>query len=236
MRNSRKSGPPPPRTAGSARRTASSQAVHVHPVHRPGGNFVTRRLQAQIGFRLGAFERGAHRIEVVLAAKQHRQLPQRGQIEAFVELPFGHGAFAEEACRDARAAAPSCRPAPGRRQAAIRRRRSRCRRKSAWRRRTDASSRHARGCILPACRTSPPSRPWLERRAPAPGRVRDRSPRLRRRARVPVSRRQQSLPRRYTDARSRGFCRPYRVPRTSLRSGGSGTSGAGLQGSARAPD
>ena len=37
-----------------------------------------------------------HAIAVVFADEQHRQLPQLGQIERFVKLPFGHGAVTKE--------------------------------------------------------------------------------------------------------------------------------------------
>ena len=49
--------------------------------------------------RFGELERRAHRVEVVLANEQHRELPQRGEIQRFVELAFGDRAVAEEARR-----------------------------------------------------------------------------------------------------------------------------------------
>ena len=49
-----------------------------------------------------AFERCAHRVEIVLAQENNRKLPQRGQIQRFVELAFGDGAVAEIASRDRR--------------------------------------------------------------------------------------------------------------------------------------
>ena len=75
--------------------------AHVHAVDGPGRHLVARRLQAQVGLRLGARQRRAHRVQVVLAAEQHGQLPECRQVHALVELAFGDGAFAEEACRHA---------------------------------------------------------------------------------------------------------------------------------------
>ena len=45
-------------------------------------------------------KRGSHGVEVVLADEQHRQGPQRGEIDALVKLALGDGAFAEKAGGD----------------------------------------------------------------------------------------------------------------------------------------
>ena len=59
-------------------------------------------LRGEIDLRLRALEARAHRVEIVLAEKQHGQLPQRGQIQRLVKLALGDGAVAEEARRDPR--------------------------------------------------------------------------------------------------------------------------------------
>ena len=131
-------------------------------------------LARDVGLGLGALQRHAHRVEIVLAHEQHRQLPQRRQVHAFVELAFVHRAVTEEAGGDRVAAQHlvAQRDADGQRQtaaddgvAAIEpcRRGRRC-----------ASSRRARGSSLPACRTSRPSARSCRCRGPAPGRARDR--------------------------------------------------------------
>ena len=51
-------------------------------------------------FGFGALERHSHRVEVVLAHEQHRQLPQRRQVHAFVERAFVYRAVTEEAGGD----------------------------------------------------------------------------------------------------------------------------------------
>jgi hypothetical protein len=113
-----------------ARRAAASHGQHVHAVDRPRRHLVGRGLERQVGLGLGAGERGAHRVEVVLAAEQHRQVPQRGQVHRLVELALGHRALAEEARGDPRPPLHLVgqRQPDGQRQA--RRRRWRCRRRS----------------------------------------------------------------------------------------------------------
>jgi hypothetical protein len=46
-----------------------------------------------------ALERGAHRVQAVLAEKKHGELPETGQVQRLVELALGHRAVAEEAGR-----------------------------------------------------------------------------------------------------------------------------------------
>ena len=57
-------------------------------------------MRVDVRLRFGQRQRRAHGVEIVLAHEQNRQLPQRRQIHAFVELAFGDRAFAEEAGRD----------------------------------------------------------------------------------------------------------------------------------------
>ena len=73
---------------------------HVHAVDGFGGNPVARRLALDVGFRFRNRQRRSHGVEIVFAHEQHRQSPQRGQIQALVKLAFGDGAFAEEAGGD----------------------------------------------------------------------------------------------------------------------------------------
>ena len=73
---------------------------HVHAVDSLGGNPVARRLSLNVGFGFRKRQCGSHGVEIVFAHEQHRQAPQRRQIQAFVKLTFGDGAFAEKAGRD----------------------------------------------------------------------------------------------------------------------------------------
>jgi hypothetical protein len=107
------------------------------------------------GLRTG--ERGAHRVQVVLAAEQHRQVPQRGEVHAT------RGTRPRPSRPHRRS-----RRSPGRGLQAVgegqpdgdragRRRRSRCRRRTVRRRRTGASTRPDRRSSRRPCRTSRPS-------------------------------------------------------------------------------
>ena len=155
---------------------------HVHPVHRPGGHAVAGGPHRQVGLRLRPVERRAHGVQVVLAAEQHRQLPQRGQVQALVELALGDRAVAEEAGRDPGLAAHLVgerdtdrqrQPAADDRVPAV---------EPASSRRTGASTRRGRGCTRWSCRTSRPSPPSAGCRARGRGRARGRWTRWRRRA------------------------------------------------------
>ena len=73
---------------------------HVHAVDRFGCDPIARRLALDVGFRFRDRQRRSHGVEIVLAHEQHRQCPQRGEIEALVKLAFGDGALAEEAGGD----------------------------------------------------------------------------------------------------------------------------------------
>ena len=83
-----------------ARARRGLDGEHIHAVDHAGRDPVARGLEAKIGLRLVALERGAHSVEVVLAEEQDRKLPERGEVQRFVELAFGHGAVAEEAGGD----------------------------------------------------------------------------------------------------------------------------------------
>ena len=93
---------------------------HVHAVGVPGWHLVGCRLQRQVGLRLRALERRPHRVEVVLAHEQNRQLPQSREVHRLVELALRDRALTEEACGHAPAALQlvgQCEP-DGQRQAA----------------------------------------------------------------------------------------------------------------------
>ena len=83
---------------GTARRSLDGDDVHA--VDRVAGDAISRGLAVDVGLGLGPLQRRAHRVEVVLADEQHRQLPQRGEVHAFVELALGDRAVAEEAGGD----------------------------------------------------------------------------------------------------------------------------------------
>lgn len=53
-----------------------------------------------VGFGLCARDRRAHRIAIVFADEQNRQIPKAGEVERFMELTFRHGAFTEETGSD----------------------------------------------------------------------------------------------------------------------------------------
>ena len=72
---------------------------HIHAVDLERRHAESGRLHAQIGLRLGALERRAHRIEIVLAKEYHRQAPELRQVHRLVKRALGHRAFAEEAGR-----------------------------------------------------------------------------------------------------------------------------------------
>ncbi len=150
-----------------------------------------------------------------------------------MELALSHRAFAEEARGDAR----TPRHLVGQRQA------DRDRQSAAHDR---IAAVKARGGVEQMHRAAAPAAASFllavhlghhgsggDARAPAHGHARGKSPRSRRRAPAPASCRRRSLLRRCTDARSRGFCRRGKLPRTSPRSGGSGSSGAAASGSDR---
>ena len=79
---------------------AALDRQHVHTVHRCAQAPVAARLAGDVGLRLVALQRRAHRVEIVLAEEQHGQLPERGEVQRLVEFPFGHRPVAEEAGRD----------------------------------------------------------------------------------------------------------------------------------------
>ena len=64
----------------------------------------TPRLEKS-GHRAGARHRGAHGVLVVLDDIDHRQLPQLGHVEAFIDLALVGGAVAEIGQADALVAA-----------------------------------------------------------------------------------------------------------------------------------
>ena len=70
---------------------------HVHAVDCLGRDPVARGLALDVGFRFRDRQRRAHGVEIVLADEQHRQAPQRREIQALVKLALRDRAFAEEA-------------------------------------------------------------------------------------------------------------------------------------------
>ena len=99
MRSSRKHGPSPARIRSAACRVGRLDRPDVHAVHRPRRHAVGGGTEREVGLSLLAFDGGAHRVQVVLAAEQQRQPPQGGQVGALVELALGVGAVTEEAGR-----------------------------------------------------------------------------------------------------------------------------------------
>src|SRR5580704_18037662 len=72
----------------------------VHAVHRLAVDPVGLGEAPDLGLGERAVDRGAHRVAVVLANEDHRQLPERGQVQGLVELAFGHRAVTEVAQHD----------------------------------------------------------------------------------------------------------------------------------------
>src|SRR5438132_3079805 len=71
---------------------------HVHAIDPAGFDAVGGGVLGDVGVeRDRAFDRRAHPVAVVLAEKQHRQPPERGQVQRFVRGAAGHRALAEEA-------------------------------------------------------------------------------------------------------------------------------------------
>ena len=68
----------------------------VHPVHLFGRHAIGLRLAVDVGFDLRVLQRHAHRVEIVFADEQQRQLPDAGQVHGFVERAFPDRALAEE--------------------------------------------------------------------------------------------------------------------------------------------
>ncbi len=128
----------------------------IHAIDRLGSDPVARGLALDIRFGFRKRQRGAHGVEIVFAHEQHRQLPQRRQIHALVKFAFGDRAFAEEAGGDDIVALHVVgeREPDRERQAAADDGVAAI--EIGGRGRTNASSRHGRGCSLPACRTFRP--------------------------------------------------------------------------------
>lgn len=60
---------------------------------------VAARFGVNISHAFSARQRRTHDIEIVLADDQHRQMPQRGEVQAFVEFAFIDRTLTEEAGR-----------------------------------------------------------------------------------------------------------------------------------------
>jgi hypothetical protein len=73
---------------------------HIHAIDSHARHLIAGGFAKEIGLDLCPGQRHSHRIEVVLAHEQHRQMPQRCQVHAFVEFAFIDCAVAEEAGGD----------------------------------------------------------------------------------------------------------------------------------------
>jgi hypothetical protein len=74
---------------------------HVHARRRLRRDAVGGRLGVDVGLGFRAAKGASHGVAIVLADKQHRDVPQFGEVHGLVELALGHGPFAEEADGDA---------------------------------------------------------------------------------------------------------------------------------------
>ena len=88
---------PPPFDRRAHRRP---HRVHVHPVHHLGRNAEARGARRDVLPRLGDGVRGGHRVLVVLADDDDRQLPHRREVEGLVEDPLVGGPVPVERDRD----------------------------------------------------------------------------------------------------------------------------------------
>jgi hypothetical protein len=95
-------GAPPGSDLGRGPLGGVDDREHVHAVDRPGRHPVAGGPQREVGDGLAALQGGAHGVQVVLAAEEHGQAPQRGQVHRLMELALGHRPLAEEAGGDAR--------------------------------------------------------------------------------------------------------------------------------------
>ena len=97
---------PPPLDRRAHRRP---HRVHVHPVHHLGRNAEARGARRDVLPRLGDGIRGGHRVLVVLADDDDRQLPHRREVQGLVEDPLVGGPVPVERDRD-----PALAPEPRR--------------------------------------------------------------------------------------------------------------------------
>ena len=80
--------------------------AHVHAVDLLAGNAEHRAAMIELlGERAAALDMRAHGVVVVLDHVDHRQLPQRGHVEALIDLALIGGALAEKGEADAVVAA-----------------------------------------------------------------------------------------------------------------------------------
>ena len=151
-----------------ARATASFAAIHLEhvvAVHHVARNGVALRAHRDLDRGQVSRRRVIRRRPVILADEDHRQFPDRREVERLVEGALVGGAVAEEAGGDVVLAGDHAPPAPSRSRSADRRRRCRWRRGCRARNRRYASSRPCPCSSRCACRTAPPScgrgrRPW----------------------------------------------------------------------------
>src|SRR5690606_38747563 len=89
------------RTTPVDRHFASSRnRAHVHAINLDAGDLERDAAMREIGFGRRTRDRSAHGIAVVLNDEDNRQLPQRGHVEAFVDLALVGSAIAEIGQRD----------------------------------------------------------------------------------------------------------------------------------------
>ena len=74
---------------------------HVHSVDLGAGDAEAVAAPVELGRRRGALDGGAHAVAVVLNDVDHRQLPQLGHVEGFVDLALVDGAVAAIGVTDA---------------------------------------------------------------------------------------------------------------------------------------
>ena len=89
-----------------AGRCMHGQQVHAVDVAR--GQSFAGGFGGQADLCFAARQRGAHCIKIVFADEQHRQTPERRQIQGFMKHTFCDGTFAEKA--DGNAANASLHP------------------------------------------------------------------------------------------------------------------------------
>src|SRR5262249_57323914 len=89
----------PPRPLDRAPQ-AIPHGENVHAIDRLAGDPVGLGKAPDLGLAERAVDRRPHGVAVVLTDEDHRQLPERRQIEGLVELSLRHGAVAEEAQHD----------------------------------------------------------------------------------------------------------------------------------------
>ena len=199
------------------------QRVHAVDLHRFDVGHA--RFLVHVRHRRGFVDRHAHAVLVVLAHEHHRQFPQRGQIQAFVELAVVGAAVAEEHHRHAIFLGALRGQRQPHRDGHMPRHDGIAAPEILASHRQSASSRRVPWRRRSLCRTTRPSSAWDRVRARWRGRDRDSASRCDPAGAAREWRPRRWLPRRCTDAGSRRSC-PADTPRALLlQSGESAPSG-----------